>query len=96
VVLFLFVVMMLDINAATLREGFLRYAPVGAIVAGIIALELAYVIWFRNDGLPVNEQLVPGFCYSSEQLGQSSTRSTCTRSSWPPCCSCWRSWQQSC
>ena len=49
-VLFLFVVMMLDINAATLREGFLRYAPVGAIVAGIIVLELAYVIWFRSDG----------------------------------------------
>jgi NADH-quinone oxidoreductase subunit J len=71
-VLFLFVVMMLDINAATLREGFLRYAPVGAIVAGIIVLELGYVIWFRNDGLPVNEQLVPrDAAYSStEQLGQ--------------------------
>jgi len=70
-VLFLFVVMMLDINAATLREGFLRYAPVGAIVAGIIVLELAYVIWFRSDGLPVDAQLVPrDAVYSStEQLG---------------------------
>ena len=71
-VLFLFVVMMLDINPATLREGFLRYAPVGAIVAGVIVLELAYVIWFRNDGLPVGTQLVPrDAAYSStRQLGQ--------------------------
>ncbi|HEX6549132.1 MAG TPA: NADH-quinone oxidoreductase subunit J, partial [Gammaproteobacteria bacterium] len=32
-VLFLFVVMMLDINTATLRQGFARYAPIGLIVA---------------------------------------------------------------
>jgi NADH-quinone oxidoreductase subunit J len=75
-VLFLFVVMMLDINAATLREGFLRYAPVGAIVAGIIVAELGYVIWFRSEGLPTVEAtgraLVPHDAdYSStEQLGQ--------------------------
>ena len=71
-VLFLFVVMMLDINTTTLREGFLRYAPVGAIVAGIIVLELGYVIWFRNEGLPMGGQLVPhDAAYSSTgQLGQ--------------------------
>jgi len=71
-VLFLFVVMMLDINTATLREGFLRYAPVGAIVAGVIVLELAYVIWFRSEGLPDGSPLVPrDAAYSStEQLGQ--------------------------
>ena len=71
-VLFLFVVMMLDINATTLREGFLRYAPIGAIVAGVIVLELAYVIWFRSEGLPGGTPLVPrDAAYSStEQLGQ--------------------------
>jgi NADH-quinone oxidoreductase subunit J len=71
-VLFLFVVMMLDINTETLREGLLRYAPVGAIVAGVIVLELAYVIWFRSDGLPVDVQLVPRdpLYSSTEQLGQ--------------------------
>jgi NADH-quinone oxidoreductase subunit J len=71
-VLFLFVVMMLDINVTTMREGFLRYAPVGAIVAGIIVLELAYVIWFRSDGLPVGAQLVPrdGAYSSTEELGK--------------------------
>jgi NADH-quinone oxidoreductase subunit J len=71
-VLFLFVVMMLDINTATLREGFLRYAPIGAVVAGVIVLELAYVIWFRNEGLAAGGTLVPrDAAYSStEQLGQ--------------------------
>src|SRR5919199_2161613 len=43
-VLFLFVVMMLDIDFARLREGFQRYAPLGAIVGGILFLELLLVL----------------------------------------------------
>jgi len=43
-VLFLFVVMMLDIDFARLREGFQRYAPVGAVVGGILFLELVLVL----------------------------------------------------
>ena len=43
-VLFLFVVMMLDINIAPLREGFIRYLPVGIAVAVIVVVELALVI----------------------------------------------------
>jgi NADH-quinone oxidoreductase subunit J len=43
-VLFLFVVMMLDINAAPTREGFIRYLPVGATVAAIIVIEMALVV----------------------------------------------------
>lgn len=43
-VLFLFVVMMLDIDFARLREGFQRYAPVGAVVGGILFLELIFVL----------------------------------------------------
>ena len=39
-VLFLFVVMMLDVNFAELREGFLRYLPVGAAMAGLLFVEL--------------------------------------------------------
>jgi NADH-quinone oxidoreductase subunit J len=46
-VLFLFVVMMLDINTTSLRECFARYAPVGAIVAGIVILELTALIWIK-------------------------------------------------
>jgi NADH-quinone oxidoreductase subunit J len=43
-VLFMFVVMMLDVNFAELREGFQRYAPVGALVAVILFVELALVL----------------------------------------------------
>jgi NADH-quinone oxidoreductase subunit J len=42
-VLFLFVVMMLDINFAALRQGFLQYLPVGALVGIILLVELAFI-----------------------------------------------------
>jgi NADH-quinone oxidoreductase subunit J len=42
-VLFLFVVMMLDVDFAELREGFAKYLPVGIVVAGILAVEMAAV-----------------------------------------------------
>ena len=50
-VLFLFVVMMLDIDFARLREGFQRYAPIGAIIGGILFLELVLVLagWRFTD-----------------------------------------------
>lgn len=43
-VLFLFVVMMLDINIARLREGFVRYLPIGIAVAVIMFGMMIYVI----------------------------------------------------
>src|SRR5215813_2550485 len=39
-VLFLFVVMMLDINVTRLREGFLKYLPVGALIGIVLFLEI--------------------------------------------------------
>ncbi|GBD44526.1 NADH-quinone oxidoreductase subunit J [bacterium HR40] len=42
-VLFLFVVMMLDIDFVQLREGFLQYLPVGALVGLVLLVELALV-----------------------------------------------------
>src|ERR1700723_2042436 len=42
-VLFLFVVMMLDINFAELRQGFLRYLPWGLLLAAIVFAELYLV-----------------------------------------------------
>src|SRR5690606_36778308 len=42
-VLFLFVVMMLDIDFAALRQGFARYMPLGGVVAGILAIEMIAV-----------------------------------------------------
>jgi NADH-quinone oxidoreductase subunit J len=43
-VLFLFVVMMLDVDLSALREGFWRHFPVAAIVGVVIALEMAAVL----------------------------------------------------
>jgi NADH-quinone oxidoreductase subunit J len=43
-VLFLFVVMMLDINFAQLREGFQRYLPVGATIGVVLLAELAIAL----------------------------------------------------
>ncbi len=42
-VLFLFVVMMLDINFVALRQGFVRYLPIGAIVGVILIAELIFI-----------------------------------------------------
>ncbi len=50
-VLFLFVVMMLDINLAPLREGFIRYLPVGALVAALVVIELVMVLGADSLGL---------------------------------------------
>ena len=49
-VLFLFVVMMLDINFAELREGFLQYLPIGALVGIILVAELILIFgsWIIN------------------------------------------------
>jgi NADH-quinone oxidoreductase subunit J len=43
-VLFLFVVMMLDVDFAELRQGFLQYLPIGVVVSAIFFLELALVV----------------------------------------------------
>jgi NADH-quinone oxidoreductase subunit J len=50
-VLFMFVVMMLDINLAQLREGFTRYAPLGAVIAIVVIAEIASVVVVRSLGL---------------------------------------------
>ena len=41
-VLFLFVVMMLDVDFAELREGFLQYLPIGALVGLVLLVELVW------------------------------------------------------
>jgi NADH-quinone oxidoreductase subunit J len=42
-VLFLFVVMMMDVDFDTLKQGFTRYLPLGGLVAGVLAIEIATV-----------------------------------------------------
>lgn len=50
-VLFLFVVMMLDINLTVLREGFAKYLPFGLVVAIIMLAQLAVVVGPERFGL---------------------------------------------
>jgi len=50
-VLFLFVVMMLDINLDRLREGFWRYLPLGAVVALIMVAQMVLVVGGKYFGL---------------------------------------------
>jgi len=69
-VLFLFVVMMLDINTATMRQGFIRYAPIGALVALVMAGEIGYVVWSQRLGVTFGTPLVHGADYSNtRELG---------------------------
>ncbi len=46
-VLFLFVVMMLDVDFAELRAGFIKNAPLGLMVGGILVIELIMVLGFQ-------------------------------------------------
>jgi NADH-quinone oxidoreductase subunit J len=55
-VLFLFVVMMLDINLARLREGFGEYLPIGGLVAVLLVIEMALIL---SDGFGAGRALVP-------------------------------------
>ena len=54
-VLFLFVVMMLDINIARMREGFMRYVPVGIGIAVLLIVQMIVVVGPEQFGLDVFE-----------------------------------------
>ena len=49
-VLFLFVVMMLDVNLAQVKEGFTRYAPLGILIAVLVVVEIGSVVWVKQLG----------------------------------------------
>jgi len=54
-VLFLFVVMMLDVDFVALREGFQRYAPAGGIIGAVLFAELLFALlgWQFSTDAPV-------------------------------------------
>ncbi len=62
-VLFLFVVMMLDINLTQLREGFIRYLPVGVAVAFVIVAEMFLVLShsFGPDSAVAPQRMAEGY-----------------------------------
>ncbi len=71
-VLFLFVVMMLDINVASERQGFTRYAPLGALVTVIVAVEIAYVVRASQMGVQLlaNPEPRPLDYSNTEEIGK--------------------------
>ncbi|PWS34936.1 NADH-quinone oxidoreductase subunit J [Falsiroseomonas bella] len=72
-VLFLFVVMMLDVDFAKLREGFQRYAPVGGVVGAILLLELLLVFgtWqFASDAAGFRLNPAPAGVDNTRALGR--------------------------
>ncbi len=69
-VLFMFVVMMLDINLSALREGFARYLPIGGMVAISMALSMVLVINAGEFGLASDTVQRHGADYSNtKELG---------------------------
>ncbi len=72
-VLFLFVVMMLDINFAEMRQGFLQYLPLGGLVGLILVVELVLVLgaWVvapeATAGIPIQP---PDQASNTQALGE--------------------------
>ena len=54
-VLFLFVVMMLDVDFSVVREGFVRFLPVGVLVAAVMLTEMLMMIGVRSVQAPPGE-----------------------------------------
>lgn len=68
-VLFLFVIMMLDIKIDTLKEGFARYLPVGILVAVAVAAEMILVMKSKTFDRPIPEA-APLSESNTEALGE--------------------------
>jgi NADH-quinone oxidoreductase subunit J len=70
-VLFLFVVMMLDVDFAELRQGFLQYLPIGGLVGMVVMVELVLVVgtWVTAPANPMRVATPPGMT-NTEALGR--------------------------
>jgi NADH-quinone oxidoreductase subunit J len=69
-VLFLFVVMMLDVNLERLREGFWQYLPLGAAVGALMAAEMVAVLAGRWFGLATPARELPANYSNTKELGR--------------------------
>jgi NADH-quinone oxidoreductase subunit J len=71
-VLFLFVIMMLDVDFTELREGFLEYLPIGLVIGGIFLAELLLVVggWvMKPDTAKQITAAIPTNVSNTEALG---------------------------
>ena len=91
-VLFLFVVMMLDIDFAEMRAGFVRYAAIGLALAVALAAEIIIAIGaWSAGGLKLDQRIAPiarRRCPISRRSGSCSTRAICSCSKARGWC-CW-------
>ncbi len=71
-VLFLFVVMMLDINLVRLREGFGEYLPIGGLVAVLLVLEMSIILSAERFGLKQMPEpgALPAHYSNTRELGK--------------------------
>jgi len=72
-VLFLFVVMMLDVNVEPLREGFVKYLPVGVLVGVIMLVEMVFLLtqkYFIADQYPAPSRAAADQLSNTEMLGE--------------------------
>jgi NADH-quinone oxidoreductase subunit J len=67
-VLFLFVVMMLDINYSELREGFQKYRSLGLLIGAVLLVELFATFFEYSDN--VKSLPSPGAVHNTKALGQ--------------------------
>ena len=68
-VLFLFVVMMLDINLERVREGFWRNLPLALVVGGVMVWEMITILAFRYFGVAEPRQVPPDYS-NTRELGR--------------------------
>ena len=70
-VLFLFVVMMLDVDFASLRQGFVRYLPLGGAIAIFLVIEMMYTAWaVAARGAKAATLGAPAGISNTEQIGR--------------------------
>jgi len=69
-VLFLFVVMMLDINLERLREGFWKNLPLAVVVGGVMAFEMVAVLAQRYFGAATRTRVMPADYSNTKELGR--------------------------
>lgn len=68
-VLFLFVVMMLDINLDRIRQGFWRYLPLGAVLGMLMVGEMGLVLGSKYFQVPASEATVPAGVSNTKEIG---------------------------
>ena len=68
-VLFLFVVMMLDINIDRIRQGFWNYLPLGALLGLLMVLEMGLVLGSKYFQIPAAEAMLPAGISNTKSIG---------------------------